>query len=699
MKVAGETRTHCPYCALQCGIRISGQVGEVSIAGDTDFPVNRGRLCVKGFTAAVTLRHGDRITSPMARSADGVLEAISWEDAIDRIGAAVERTQREHGRDAVGVFGSGALTNEKAYQLGKFARVGLSTSSIDYNGRFCMSSAAAAANRAFGLDRGLPFPLADVAEAEVVVLAGGNVGDTMPPLMQYLEAQRARGGRLVVVDPRRTVTAEEATLHVSLVPGTDAALVYGLLHVLIRERMVDEAYIAARTDGFERLRALSASYWPNRVERITGVPEGRIVELARLLGRASSVIVLTGRGPEQQSQGVANASAYINLALALGMVGRPNSGYGCLTGQGNGQGGREHGQKADQLPGYRDIRDPEARLRVAGVWRVDEASIPGPGRSAQEMLSTLGEPGGVRTLLVFGANPATSAADSGMIEERLASLDFLIVSDFFLSETAALADVVLPSAQWAEEEGTMTNLEGRVIHRRAATAPPPGVLTDLEILRQLAERLGRGAWFPSSDPQHVFDELRCATAGAPADYSGISYERIDRERGVFWPCPSAKHPGTPRLFTDSFPTADGKARFFVADHRAPAEEPDRDYPLYLSTGRLLAHYQTGNQTRRVETLQQIESRPRAQIHPATARRLGVTDGDEVVLTTRRASGRFPVQVSSSLREDMVFLPFHWGGELSANRLTNAALDPISRMPEFKVCAVRIDGITTAGVNE
>ena len=691
-----ETRTHCPYCAFQCGIRITGSAKAPVVSGDPDFPVNRGRLCAKGFTAAATLSHPERLTTPLARDVSGNLVPVSWNAALDRVEAGIRAVQEAYGADAVGVFGSGALTNEKTYLLGKFARVALRTASIDYNGRFCMSSAAAASNRAFGIDRGLPFPIADLARADVVLIAGGNPAETMPPLMQYIDELRARGGKLIVVDPRRTATAESASHHLAVTPGTDAVLALGLIHLLIRERLADADYIARRTEGFDRIRTLVAAYWPGRVERITGIPEATLLEVATILGRAGSVTVLTGRGPEQQAQGVNNASAYLNLALVLGAPGKPSSGYGCLTGQGNGQGGREHGQKADQLPGYRDIRDPAARRHMAEVWNVTEESIPTAGLSAQEMLEKLGQDDGVRALLVFGSNPVVSAADALTIDRGLRSLHLLVVSDFFLSETARLADVVLPSAQWAEEEGTMTNLEGRVIHRRQAFTPPDGVKTDLEILSLIAERLGHKERFTYGSPAEVFDELRRATAGSRADYSGITYDRLDRENGVHWPCPSQIHPGTPVMFAERFNTPDGRARFLGDPHLPAAEEPDEDFPLYLTTGRLLAHYQTGTQTRRVPQLDRMAPRPTAQMHPLTARRFGVADGADLVLTTRRGSAHFRAEVTPRLRQDTVFVPFHWGGAESANRLTNAALDPISRMPEFKVCAVRIESTTESG---
>ncbi len=682
--------THCPYCALQCGMEVSGTREQPIVRGDVSFPVNAGLLCVKGFTAGATLCHAERLTAPLVRNARGVLEPASWGEALALVARRMQEAQARHGKGAVGLFGSGALTNEKAYLLGKFARVALGTPNIDYNGRFCMSSAASASIRALGIDRGLPFPLEDVAGAEVVFLAGANPAETLPPMMQVFDAQRARGGRLLVADPRRSATADAATLHLQLAPGSDAALANGLLHVLVRDRLVDRRYVESRTEGFEQVRNLVASYWPERVERITGVPEALLVRAAHLLGRASTAMILTGRGPEQQARGVDNVHGYINLALALGKVGMPFSGYGCLTGQGNGQGGREHGQKADQLPGYRRIDDPAARRHVASVWGIREEDLPGPGKSAYEMLSSLGDPGCVRALLIVGSNVLVSAPDARKIEERLRRLEFLAVADFFLSETAAVADVVLPSAQWAEEEGTMTNLEGRVLRRRRAFAPPPGVRTDVEILCALAGLLGHGRRFAFEGPRQVFEELRRASAGGPADYAGVSDEKIEAARGVFWPCPTVEHPGTPRLFADRFPTASGRARFHAVRHGPPAEEPDREYPLHLTTGRLLAHYQSGTQTRRVPALVRLAEDATAQMHPVTARRYGLSDGEVVSFSTRRGTASFLLRLDPAIREDTVFVPFHWGGERAVNRLTNPALDPVSRMPEFKVCAVRVE---------
>ena len=423
---------------------------------------------------------------------------------------------------------------------------------------------------------------------------------------------------------------------------------------------------------------------------MTGVPQAELIEAARMLGRARTAMVLTSRGAEQQSHGVDNVLAFINVALALGKVGQAFSGYGTITGQGNGQGGREHGQKADQLPGYRRVDDPAARRVIAGVWGIPESDIPGPGKSAYELIESAGEADGIRALLVVGSNPIVSAPNATKVSDCFARLDFLAVSDFFLSETAKVADVVLPSAQWAEEEGTVTNLEGRVIRRKRALDPPGQARTDVDALCALARALGKTRGFSFDSSQAVFEELRAATRGGPADYSGISYDRIERDGGVFWPCPSDDHPGTPRLFQETFPTPSGRARFHAIEHDGPAEAPDEQFPLYLTTGRLLAHYQSGTQTRRVPELMEAAPKPIAEIHPQVAKRHGIIDGASVVLRTRRGSATFTSRITGTIRPDTVFIPFHWPDESSANRVTNDALDPVSRMPEFKVCAVRID---------
>ena len=678
------TETHCPYCSLQCGMTLTRRGRALEVGSWPEFPVNEGALCRKGWSAAGLRGNRERLTSPLVRDrSSGEFRPASWDEALDLVAARLATLRESDGPDSVAVFGGGGLTNEKAYQLGKFARVALGTSQIDYNGRWCMSSAASAGNQAFGVDRGLPFPLADVERTDVLVLVGSNLAETMPPAARHLDRLRERGGHVVVVDPRQTPTAHRADTFLQPVPGTDLALALGVLHLLVAGGRVDEAYVAARTTGFDAVRREVAAWWPERVERVTGVGADEVRALADRLGEAERVMVLTARGAEQHSQGTATVLAWINVALALGMPGTPYAGYGCLTGQGNGQGGREHGQKADQLPGYRMIDDPEARAHVAAVWGVDADDLPGRGRSAYELLDAMGTPGGARALLVFGSNIVVSAPNATHVTERLDALDLLVVCDLVMSETAAIADVVLPVTQWAEETGTMTNLEGRVILRERAVAPPEGVHSDLEVIAGLAARLDAPVAF-ATDPEEIFAELGRASAGGKADYAGIDYPRIRAEHGVFWPCPAPDHPGTPRLFADAFAHPDGRARFVPVSHVGPAEPPCDDYPLHLTTGRVLAQYQSGAQTRRIPELP--DTGAFVELHPSLADRIGAVDGAPVLVTTRRGELKAPCRVVTTIRPDTVFVPFHWVG---ANRLTNDALDPSSRMPEFKVCAAAV----------
>ncbi|MCU1539383.1 MAG: nitrite reductase, partial [Arthrobacter sp.] len=664
-----------------------------------DFPTNRGGLCRKGWTSASLLNHTGRVTEPLLKGADGVHRPIGWDQALELITAAVKTTRARYGADGVGVFGGGGLTNEKAYQLGKFARLALGTSRIDYHGRFCMSSAAAAGMRAFGLDRGLPFPLEDLGAASTILMLGSNVAETMPPFVQHLQGARDAGG-LIVVDPRRSATAaftsDGGGLHLAPLPGTDLALLLGLCHVVIHEGLADPGYIAERTTGYEALVRSVASFWPERVQSLTGVPAGLIRDTARRLAdgaRKGGSYILTGRGVEQHVDGTDTATAAINLSLLLGLPGSARSGYGTLTGQGNGQGGREHGQKADQLPGYRKITDPAARAHMAGVWGVPESLIPGPGIPAVELLKSLGQPDGVRCLFVHGANVAVSAPDANAVIKGLRSLDFLVVCDFFLSETAAEADLILPVTQWAEEEGTLTNLEGRVLRRRRALAPPPGVRTELWIMNRLAEALDAPSTF-SEDPETVFEELRLASAGGLADYSGIDYAMLDRGEAAYWPYPAGST-GTPRLFLDSFAHAHGRAVFTpvtlrrrtpsAADAAAAADRAGT--PMTLITGRLMEHYQSGTQTRRVAALAAAQPEARLQIHPAAASAQGITEGDYVSISNERGEVSCRAELSTDIRPETVFLPFHFPELESANRLTEAATDPMSGMPEFKTSKV------------
>jgi assimilatory nitrate reductase catalytic subunit len=677
------------------GVSVTPRAMPAAGSGTAD----QGGLCHKGWTSAEVLRLPDRITEPLVRNGSGVLEPTTWEHALDLVSARVLELQEAHGPDSIGVFGGGGLTNEKAYQLGKFTRTVLRSRHIDYNGRFCMSSAAAASNRAFGIDRGLPFPVTDLASADAILLLGSNLADTMPPFVAHLAGVRERGG-LVVVDPRRSATAAltdgtdtRAGLHLQPLPGTDQTLLLGLLHLVVAEGLADEEYLAARTTGWDDVRRSVALWWPARVAATTGVPEEQLRRTVAILAAASparggrGAMILSGRGSEQHTDGTDTVTAAINLALALGLPGRPASGYGCLTGQGNGQGGREHGQKSDQLPGYRMIDDPAARAHVAAVWGVDPDSLPGKGVPAIELLDRLG--GEVRALFVHGANVAVSAPDATAVRRRLESLDLLVVCDFVPSETARLADVVLPVTQWAEEEGTMTNLEGRVLRRRKALDPPGQARSELQILADLAVALGSTVHF-DTEPAAVFDELARASAGGKADYSELSHAQLDAEEAPHhWPAPADRPDGTPRLFASRFAHPDGRARMVAVSPGAPADDLRRDAPVYLVTGRVLAQYQSGAQTRRVDALNTVAPASFVELHPHLAQLHDLDDGDDVAVTSIRGTAIARARITTSIRPDTVFMPFHWPGDGMANAVTNDATDPVSGMPEFKVCAVSV----------
>lgn len=780
MSAAETTRqvsTHCPYCALQCAMTLqiteAPRVTEASTnieppdtEGSSDkglpaqaqpgitvegaeSPTNRGRLCRKGSTAAELLtERSDRLRSPLIAETDDAGERTfreaTWDEALDHVAERLRSIQAAHGSDAVGVFGSGSLTNEKTYALGKFARVALGTSQIDYNGRFCMSSAAKASTEVFGLDRGLPFPLTDLDAACTILLLGSNVADTMPPFVQHLEGARSSGG-LIVVDPRRSTTAEltadGAGFHVAPAPGGDLVLLLALANVLFEEGYTDQRYLQDRVSGTEDFRRSAAAWWPERAQAATGVGADQIRFIARRLGSAAArareggdpVFILTGRGVEQHRDGTDTARAAISLALILGLPGE-RGGYGTLTGQGNGQGGREMGQKSDQLPGLRSITSPADRAHIAEVWGVAPESIPGPGTPATQLLHTMGTqtedgPGTVRALLVHGSNVAVSAPDTSRVLRNLRALDLLVVADFFLSETAAEADVVLPVLQWAEEDGTMTSLEGRLLRRRRAVDPPPGCRSELWIFAELARRLGTSSGFPT-DPGEVFEEIRRATAGATADYSAMSWELLDAGHAGYWPHPAPAASaaaaeesfgaagaaggaggaagteragteltttgepiiGTPRMFRSRFAHADDRAALRAI--RPRTQPAPRAEELTFTTGRLMEHYQSGNQTRRVRALDATHPQVTVQVHPATARQFGLADNGFAVVENAQGALTAKVVFDAGIRADTIFSPFHFSGRGAANLLTRGLTDPHSKMPEFKNTPVRVRPATS-----
>ncbi|MBM7566585.1 molybdopterin oxidoreductase family protein [Paenibacillus sacheonensis] len=689
-------RTHCCFCSMQCGMELLPAAGGLGfdIKPSPDFPVATGRLCQKGLNALGHVVHEERLLAPQRRAGAALPGApwqrAGWEEALDGIAASIRSIQERHGADAVSVFGGGSLTNEVCYLLGKFARVALRSKYIDYNGRYCMSSAAAAQVRAFGIDRGMSIPLDDLQMADYIILAGTNIAECQPTMVPYLLAAKKRGAKIVTIDPRQSMTAKLADIHVSLQPGFDSVFVNGLLHVILSENLYDAAFVDAHTTGLNDVREAVKGFSPDTVAMYTGIPLEVIRTIARGFARAQTGVVLTARGLEQQVNGMEHTLNYINLCLLTGKMGRPGCGFGPVTGQANGQGGREHGMKADQLPGYRSIEDPEARRHVAGVWGVDPNDLPGKGVSAYELFGKILD-GEIKAMIVLGSNPLVSSPNNARVAEALQKLELLVVVDLFATETAAYAHWLLPGSSFLEAEGTLTNLEGRVFHRPRALRTPGEVMEDYRLISALADRLGFGESFRYESPEAVFDELARASSGGPADYGGMSYARIKEKHGLYWPCPSADHPGTPRMFENgAYPTATGRAKLHGIAPQKPAETTDREYPFILTTGRLGNHYLSGAQTRRTAALLKKAPFPVAEIHPSAAERILLRPGDRIRLTTRRGSMVFDVKVVPDIHATTIFVPFHWGGEHGINLLTSDALHPVSRMPEFKICAVRIE---------
>jgi assimilatory nitrate reductase catalytic subunit len=682
-------KTHCCFCGQQCGIQL--KVKDNKVVGFEpweEFPFNRGKLCPKGVKRYMQNEHPDRLLTALERRDGAGFAPLAYSQAIARVADELRRVQAQHGPDAVAVLGGASFTNERAYLLGKFARVALRTAHIDYNGRLCMVSAGAASKKMFGVDRSAN-PWSDIPKAEVILLAGSNVAECSPITTDYIWSAREKGARLIVLDPRLTPIARTADLYIPVRSGGDIGVFNSMLYILIERGWIDREFIAAHTTGWDAVEKTIRDYPPERGARIAGVPVSMIVRAADLWGPPRTSFLLHARGIEHHSKGVENCLAALNLVVATGRIGREGCGYAMITGQGNGQGGREQGQKADQLPGARDIENPEHRRYIAGVWGVPEETIPHKGLTAVPLFEAIHD-GRIKALLSFCFNPAVSMPDGNFLREALERLEFYANVDFFMSETTRYADVVLPASLMEEDEGTTTNVEGRVIHHQKAVDPPGDARTDWQIVCDLAAHLGVRDKFSFTSARDIFDELRVASRGGVADYYGITWDRIDREFGVFWPCPSADHPGTPRLYEGwQFGHPDGKAHFQAVDWRPAAEEPDDEYPVILTTGRVVAHYLSGTQTRRIGGLVAQSPEPRCEIHPRLAETLGVAEGDFVKVESRRGAVVVRALVVRTIRPDTVFIPYHWPHDRSANNLTVRAIDPVSNIPEYKICAVRV----------
>lgn len=702
-------KTHCCFCGQQCGMQL--KVKDNTVIGVEpwyDFPFNGGMMCPKGIKRYLQQAHPDRLLTAYAKSdtEPSGFKKLGYDEAIERVASEINRIQGKYGRDAFGILSGASLTTEKTYLMGKFAHMTLRTANIDYNGRLCMVSAGAGNKKAFGIDRAAN-PWTDILGADVVFITGANIAECAPITTNYVWQARERGAKIIVVDPRITPLARTADLYLPIKPGRDTALCNGILHLMIENDWLDHAFIRDHTVGFEAVAAEVKAWTPRRTAEVTGIAEKSIRQAAEWWGQAKTSFLMHARGIEHHSTGVKNVLSAINIVLASGRIGRENCGYATITGQANGQGGREHGQKCDQLPGGRNLGNDTDRAYVAKVWDMDPADLPQPGVDAYEIMRKA-DSGEIKGLLSLCFNPVVSLPDNNFVRKALEKLEFFAVIDFFMSETARYADVVLPGSLQEEDEGTVTQLEGRVIRINKAVNPPGDARADWRIIQDIAKAMGCEKGLTFADPGAIFEELRVASKGGVNDYSGITYEAIEKNFGVFWPCPSEVPAGvappgpqgTPRLFEPGswnpvalgagpFYFEDGKARLNVTPYIGPTEDVDADYPVILTTGRVVSQFLSGNQTRRIGPLVDHYPEPRLEMHPHLAKAYGIADGDWVTTESRRGHCTLRAQVVSTIRPDTVFIPYHWGGRKSANQLTIAAQDPISKIPEYKVCAVKI----------
>ena len=695
----GWTATLCPYCGVGCGLLVKIEGGRVArVKGDPAHPANRGDVCAKAVHLPPTLRTDDRLLVPQLRTRrDAPRRRVPWELALQFTAGRIREIVEDSGPDAVAFYASGQLLTEEYYVASKLAKGFVGTNNFDTNSRLCMASAAVGYARSFGAD-GPPCSFEDLEHADCFLIVGSNTADCHPIAFKRLRKRKLEdpdGVSVIVVDPRWTETADLADLHLPLRPGSDVALLNAMLHVLVEERRLDQAWIDSHTTGWEDVRRTVAAYTPERAAALTGLSAGIIVAAALRFGAARAALTLWSMGVNQSHLGTDKNAAILNLHLATGQIGRPGAGPFSLTGQPNAMGGRETGGLAHLLPGYRLVSDAGARAVVERHWDVAPGRIAAaPGLSALEMFEAAAR-GDIRALWIVCTNPAASMPDTDLVEKALRQAELVVVQDaYHPTETTAFADVLLPAAQWPEKDGVMTSSERRLTYLPQLVDAPGEALPDVEIFTRFAAEMGWKASFPTARAADVFDEFVALTKGTPCDYAGVSHERLIAEGSLQWPVPDPEHAGTTRLYVDGrFPTSDGRARFITVEHAEPVEPVDARFPLTLTTGRVRDHWHTLTRTGKAPALVSRTPEPLLELHPRDARTVDVADGDFVEITSRRGMAIAQCRVTETIRAGTCFLPFHWGRRLgfwkSANNLTLSARDPLSAQPELKACAVRI----------
>ncbi len=674
--------TVCPYCGAGCGLYLQMLDGEmVGVLPAKEHPVSQGKLCIKGWNAAAFLRHPDRLPRPLIRQGERFQEA-SWEEALRLVAEQFRRISSRYGPEALGFLASAKCTNEENYLMQKLARAGFKTNNVDHCARLCHAPTVAGLAAAFGSGAMTNSTPEFSQHTRCFLITGSNTTEGHPLIASHILKAKQQGAKLIVIDPRQVQIGRLADIYLCPQPGTDVAWLNGLMYVIITEGLADQQFIQTRTEGFDQLWEVVQQYPPDRVAQITGIPAAQLQTAARMYAQNKPAAIIYAMGITQHTTGTDNVKCIANLAMLTGNLGIAGAGVNPLRGQNNVQGACDMGALPNVYPAYQPVSAPEVKAKLEAAWQVE--GLPEQiGLTVVEMIHAAGQ-GNLRAMYIMAENPLLSDPDIHDARQCLEQLEFLVVQDIFLSETAQLADVVLPGAAWAEKDGTFTATDRRIQRVRKALPPPGEAKADWEIICLLAQRLGlRG--FDFAGPAQIMEEV----ARLAPSYGGVSYERLDREGFLQWPVPSPDHPGTPYLHKEKFTR--GLGRFLPVHFQEAAELPDEEYPFILTTGRSIFQFHTGTMTRRSPKLEQEAPEPYIEIHPEDASRLGLKMPGKVRVISRRGQIELTTRFTEQIRPGVVFIPFHYA-EAAANALTQAALDPVAKIPEYKVCAVRVEPI-------
>ncbi len=686
----------CPFCGVGCQLTFNVREDKIAFVEGRDGPANHGRLCVKGRYGFDYVHHPHRLTKPLIRRADApksgeftmdpdrimdVFREASWEEALELAGGGLRKIRDTHGKKSLAGFGSAKGSNEEAYLFQKLVRTGFGTNNVDHCTRLCHASSVSALLEGIG-SGAVSNPVMDVTKAEVVIIIGANPTVNHPVAATWIKNAVQQGTKLIVLDPRRTDLARHAHRFLQFKPDTDVPLLNAMMNVIVTEGLVDQSFIDSRTIGFDELRQNVAKYSPEAMAPICGIDAETIRYVARLFAKSKASMILWGMGVSQHVHGTDNARCLISLSLLTGQIGRPGTGLHPLRGQNNVQGASDAGLIPMMFPDYQHVSRPEVRAEFERLWNLAPGTLDDqPGLTVVEVMKAI-DKGEIKGMYVMGENPAMSDPDANHARHALASLDLLVVQDIFLTETAYLADVILPASAFPEKDGTFTNTDRLVQMGRKAIEPPGDARQDLWIIEQIAQRLGLD--WNYGHVSEVFDEMRHTMPSI----GGITWDRLQHEHAVTYPCRAEGDPGESVVFVDDFPREDGKARFVPADIIPANEKPDAEYPMVLITGRQLEHWHTGSMTRRASVLDALEPDPVALVHPLDLAELGVQPGDVITLQSRRGEVALYARADDGSPRGAIFVPFCYY-EAAINRLTNPALDPFGKIPEFKYCAIRV----------